>query len=269
MGITMLYIITSLGALILYICATSYLFTLLVQRQSLQQPWLFAMISSGLALHAAGIYHLMITSAGIDLSITRAFSLVTVTINTIVMISSLKKPLHNLFVLLLPLSIAAVLLTLIDNKGPLFLPSMNFGIGLHVVLSIVSYSLLAVATLQALLLHWQNSHLKNRQITGFIRHLPPLQTMEALVFELLWVGVILLAAAIGLGALYIENMFAQHLVHKTVLSLIALGVFTILLYGRVRWGWRGNRATRWVLTGFCMLMLAYFGSKLVLEVILK
>ena len=88
------------------------------------------------------------------------------------------------------------------------------------------------------------------------------------MFELLWAGVILLAAAIGLGALYIENMFAQHLVHKTVLSLIALAIFSILLCGRVKWGWRGNRAIRWVLAGFCTLMLAYFGSKLVLEVIL-
>lgn len=264
----MLYLTTSLAALILYVCAAGYLLTLLLKREKLQQPWLFALISCGLALHIASTYHLMVTSVGIDLSITKALSLVMATINTIVLISSLRKPLHNLFILLLPLSALAVLLTLIDSTDPTPLASLGFGIGSHVVLSIVSYSLLAAATLQSLLLHWQDSHLKKHQLTGFIRHLPPLQTMEALVFELLWVGVVLLAVAIGIGSFYIENMFAQHLAHKTVLSLFALATFSMLLFGRVKWGWRGNRAIRWVLAGFCLLMLAYFGSKLALEVIL-
>ena len=66
-----------------------------------------------------------------------------------------------------------------------------------------------------------------------------------------------------------DNLFAQHLVHKTVLSIVAWVVFGILLFGRWRWGWRGSRAVQLALAGMVILVLAFFGSKFVLEVILK
>jgi ABC-type uncharacterized transport system permease subunit len=58
-------------------------------------------------------------------------------------------------------------------------------------------------------------------------------------------------------------------VHKTVLSILAWWVFAILLWGHWRYGWRGRTAIRWSLSGFVVLMLAYFGTKLVIELILK
>ncbi|MEY3785905.1 MAG: hypothetical protein RLZ75_110, partial [Pseudomonadota bacterium] len=70
------------------------------------------------------------------------------------------------------------------------------------------------------------------------------------------------------GFIFIENLFAQHLVHKTVLSILAWIIFTGLLIGRSRYGWRGQTAIQWTLIGFILLLLAYFGSKLVLELIL-
>jgi ABC-type uncharacterized transport system permease subunit len=142
------------------------------------------------------------------------------------------------------------------------------GIALHILLSVVAYSLLSAAVLQALLVSWQNDRLKSKHVSGVIRHLPALQTMENLLFEFVWVGVALLTAGLIVGAFYIDNMFAQHLAHKTILSAIAWLIFVILLWGRILRGWRGPYAIRWILGGFCTLMLAYFGSKLVLEVIL-
>ncbi len=193
-------------------------------------------------------------------------------INTIVILSSLRKPLHNLFIVLTPLSVLLVTLSLLSfiehGYQHATLNNLSSGLGIHVLLSITAYSLLSIAVVQALLLHWQNTQLKQRKTSGFIRHLPPLQTMELLMFELLWVGVILLACGIIWGAFYIDDMFAQHLAHKTILSIIAWVIFAMLLWGRSRWGWRGNHAVKWILGGFCVLMLAYFGSKLVLEVIL-
>jgi ABC-type uncharacterized transport system permease subunit len=82
------------------------------------------------------------------------------------------------------------------------------------------------------------------------------------------VGFILLSLALVSGALFVQDLFAQHLVHKTVLSIVAWVVFAILLWGRQRFGWRGRTAIRWTLSGFFSLMLAYFGSKWVLEVVL-
>jgi ABC-type uncharacterized transport system permease subunit len=93
--------------------------------------------------------------------------------------------------------------------------------------------------------------------------------MEALLFELIWAGEILLTLSILSGFIFLDNIFAQHLVHKTVFSMAAWLVYGFLLFGKYKMGWRGNIAVRWTLAGFLFLMLAYFGSKLVLEIILQ
>jgi ABC-type uncharacterized transport system permease subunit len=77
-----------------------------------------------------------------------------------------------------------------------------------------------------------------------------------------------LSASLITGFIFLEDIFAQHLVHKTVLSIIAWFILGILLIGRFQFGWRGKTAIRWSLSAFALLMLAYFGSKLVLEFIL-
>ena len=92
--------------------------------------------------------------------------------------------------------------------------------------------------------------------------------MESLLFEIIGLGYILLSVALITGATYIENIFEQHLIHKTFLSVSAWVVFAILIWGRWRFGWRGKTAVRWTISGFVVLMLAYFGSKLVQELIL-
>ena len=92
--------------------------------------------------------------------------------------------------------------------------------------------------------------------------------MESLLFQMLTTGIIFLTISLGTGFLFIEDLFAQHLVHKTVLSLLAWIIFTGLLLGRNFYGWRGLTAIKWTLVGFILLLLAYFGSKLVLELIL-
>lgn len=101
-----------------------------------------------------------------------------------------------------------------------------------------------------------------------MRILPPLQTMESLLFGLIITGFTLLTLALVSGLLFVDNFFAQHLVHKTVFSIVAWLVYGILLWGHFRWGWRGKTATLWTLGGFTLLMLAFWGTKFVLEVIL-
>ena len=100
------------------------------------------------------------------------------------------------------------------------------------------------------------------------RRLPPLQTMERLLFQLIFFGFFLLSLTLVSGLLFVDNLFAQHLVHKTVLSFCAWLTFGLLLYGRLRHGWRGRTAVRWALSGYTVLVLAYFGSKLILEQVL-
>jgi ABC-type uncharacterized transport system permease subunit len=101
-----------------------------------------------------------------------------------------------------------------------------------------------------------------------LHRLPPLQTMERLLFQLIFFGFFLLSLTLVSGLIFVHNLFAQHLVHKTVLSFFAWLIFGLLLWGRMRHGWRGRTAIRWALSGYTALVLAYFGSKLVLEQVL-
>ena len=128
--------------------------------------------------------------------------------------------------------------------------------------------MLTIAMFQSLLLLVQDHQLKHKHPSGLIRNFPPLQTMESLLFGFLWSGWALLSLSLLSGALFIDNLFTQHLVHKTILSCFAWIVFAVLLWGRHQLGWRGHKAIRWTLAGFCLLMLAFFGSKLVREFIL-
>ena len=71
------------------------------------------------------------------------------------------------------------------------------------------------------------------------------------------------------GFLFLENMFEQHIAHKTILSILAWLLFAVLLWGRWKFGWRGQMAIRWTLGGFAFLILAYLGSKFVQEILLN
>jgi ABC-type uncharacterized transport system permease subunit len=137
------------------------------------------------------------------------------------------------------------------------------------LLSIVAYSVLALALSQALLLSIQNYQLKHRHIHDILHLLPPLQTMESTLFDLISIGLLLLTIAIGSGFFYLDDIFAQHLIHKTVFAIASWLVLALLLLGRLQWGWRGMVAVKWTLTGFLLLTLAYFGSKFMLEVVLQ
>lgn len=257
----------NLIALAIYTGASAYFIVRLVRQHSLARGALLGTAAVALVFHILGGVGSNFSEQGFQLSYFGVSSLTFCTINLILLISSLKKALHNLFLLLFPLSALAIAASLLS--GATNQPLLNYSIASHVVLSLIAYSLLTIASLQALLLAYQSRQLKHKQLTPGLRLLPPLQTIEALLFELLLVGEIMLTLAIASGFWFLEDMFAQHLVHKTVFSLCAWVIYAVLLWGRWQLGWRGIKAIRWALTGFVCLMLAYFGSRLVLEMILQ
>lgn len=263
----MITLCANLLAILIYSAAAIYFGSQFVRQQPIQPKQLLLVAAAGLIAHGIGVYGLSIQGENLNLSVFTASSLIFWVINAIVLLSSLKKALHNLFILLFPLSALSVVVSIISHNSE-WQYSLNYYIATHVVLSILAYSLLTIASMQALLLAYQNRALKNKQLTTSMRLLPPLQTMEALLFEFLWVGEILLSLAIVSGFIFLEDMFAQHLAHKTVFALVAWFIYALLLWGRHQLGWRGNTAIRWTLAGFICLMLAYFGSKLALEIIL-
>ncbi len=222
----------------------------------------------GAILHGALLYQNIFVSAGINLGFFNAISLVTWIIVLVLMLSTLTKPVENLGIILLPLAAIAIALEMNFDSARFLAADASWGLRIHVLISLLAYSLLAMASVQAILLAIQDHHLHSGHPGGFIRALPPLQTMEALLFEMIGAGFLLLTISLFSGFLFLDDMFAQRMVHKSILSMLAWLVFGGLLWGRYRFGWRGQKALTWTLVGFVVLMLAYFGSKFVVELLL-
>jgi len=222
-----------------------------------------------LLLHAAVLHGELHTDQGINLSFFNVASLTVWMVSAVLLVSALGKPVETLGLVVFPLACAAMLADLAYPGSHLMSGESSWELRLHVVVSILAYAMLTLATLQAILLAIQDNHLRSHHPGGVIRALPPLQTMESLLFEMIGLGFVLLSVSLLSGFAYLEDMFAQHVAHKTLLSMIGWIVFASLLWGRFRFGWRGTTAIRWTLSGFVLLMLAYFGSKAILELVLN
>ncbi len=261
-----------LAAIVLYIAATSLIGWRLLHRDKTGTPprdlalWLSL---GGLLLHSWLLYDDIFSQPGLNLAFFNALALTSWMVIVLFLVSSLTKPVENLGILLLPVAALTLLLEASFPSPNFMRQEVGWDIKIHVLLSMLAYSLLTLASVQSILLAIQDHHLHARQPAGFLRTLPPLQTMESLLFEMIGAGFALLTLALLSGFAFLEDMLTQHLVHKTVLSTLAWLVFGALLIGRFRYGWRGKTAIIWTLSGFVILILAYFGSKAVLELILQ
>lgn len=221
-----------------------------------------------LLLHGAVVWDKVFLAQGISLGFFRVSALVFLAINAACMISLLWRPLQNLLVLLFPLSAMAILIATYASDTAALQTNLPAGLLIHIGTSVLAYAVLTIAAAQAALLALLDYQLKHKHTRGIVQILPPLQLMETMLFEIVWIGVVLLTAAILSGFLFVEDIFAQHLAHKTILTMLAWAIFSTLLWGRYQLGWRSGTAVRFTLAGFALLMLAFFGTKLVLEVIL-
>jgi len=218
--------------------------------------------------HLIAVVGLLFPPEGLHLGLFRVAALVSLAMVILILAFTFTRPLENLFVVLLPIAALTLVGALAFDSPFTPLPDPAPGLVIHVILAILAYAVLAVAVAQALVTGWQESQLRKRRAFTLLTNLPPLQTMERLLFEILWVGLALLTLAIASGMYFLEDIFEQRVVHHTVLSISSWVVFAVLLWGRHQLGWRGRTAIRWTMTGFLLLVLAYFGSKYVIEIIL-
>ncbi|MDP0588874.1 MAG: cytochrome c biogenesis protein CcsA [Candidatus Endonucleobacter bathymodioli] len=221
----------------------------------------------GAVFQSSMLYMTMYNPHGINLSVFTIASLTTLTVTIIAMLSSIKKPSEGLLVLILPITILSVLITQFSPVDHIIWRPPS-EVAAHILVSALAYGILMVAALQSLLLSYQEYQLRHHRQKRLLKALPSLQTMERLMFEFLVVGVILLTFSLLSGFLFLENMFAQHLLHKTALSVVAWGVFSVLLVGHWTRGWRGMIAMRWIVTGFLLLALSYFGWRLAINLLI-
>ena len=205
-------------------------------------------------------------SGGPDLHFFSALSLVALGVAALTAAAAWRQQLQTLGIVAYPL--AAVMLALYHFCDSAEVETLDWQLQLHVWFALPAYIILSLAALLALVLWFQERALRQRQIRGWLRTLPPLTQLEQLLFRCIGLGFSLLTLALLTGILFVHNLLTQHLWHKTVLSALSWLVFGWLLFGRWRYGWRGPRAVKFTLSAMALLLLAFFGSKFVLELVL-
>ncbi|MDR1855056.1 MAG: cytochrome c biogenesis protein CcsA [Azoarcus sp.] len=228
---------------------------------------LLALVAHGLALHSS-----IFPGGEMRFGFSIALSLTVWLAICFYWVETLYNRLDGLRMAMLPAGALACLLTVLF-PGNHVLSDANVAspmFRMHFVIAMLAYSLFMLAALHALLMALATRQLHHARFTRFLAGLPPLLTMEALLFRLIGFAFVLLTLTLITGAAFTESMFGQafRFDHKTVFAVISWLLFGVLLAGRHFRGWRGRIALRWTLAGFITLMLAYIGSRFVIEVLL-
>jgi ABC-type uncharacterized transport system permease subunit len=240
--------------------------------------WERAAIVAPFALHSSLLYAGLFSAPELRFGFSQALSVMLWLTVLIYWVESLIYDLESMQALVLLLAGACTLLPALfpGPETPAYTHSFEFR--LHLLLAMLAYSLFTIAALHATLMTVLERRLhggapagsSGGQLAGPWASLPPLMTLEALLFRILTLGFVLLTLTLATGFVFSEEVFgkAVRFNHKTVFGVISWFIFAALLIGRHGWGWRGRKALRWTLAGFATLLLAYVGSMFVLEVIL-
>jgi len=227
----------------------------------------------GLSIHIIGIHFPLFEGKQLTMSFITLGSYVMWFISLILFVTVLRRKVHALAVAILPITILSIVLPMIFSGQSARVMDMHSGLGVHILVSLLAYSVLMLASFQAVLLAAQNHHLHDPkhlgQHQGFLGTLPSLEDMEYFLFRLIVIGVVLLTIGLITGFYFLDNLFGSQVAHKTILSIISWFIFSALLLGRWKYGWRGKTAVRWTLAGFIVLALAFFGTKFIQEFILN
>lgn len=231
----------------------------------------FALAGLAMLAHALLLHDAVIAQAAVlNIGFTNALSLSTWIVACVFIAAALLSPTYELGAVILPAAGLAVLAAwLWPPQTPDTVKST--GLTIHVLISLVAYAFLALAVVQSVIMALQDRRLRQHTEASVLHKLPPLETMERLLFQFIGIGFVLLTLGLvsgfwfsfeTLGAAFVFN-------HHTILSLAAWLIFGTLLLGHLRYGWRGRIVQRWTIGGFVVLALAYFGWKFVLEILLQ
>ncbi|MBD8636697.1 cytochrome c biogenesis protein CcsA [Stenotrophomonas sp. 169] len=227
--------------------------------------WVWAAVPATL-LHAG--YHVQVAlqnAGGPDMHFFAALSLVGLGMAGLTSLVGARGRMAALGVVVFPL--AALLLAAYHGYGHEPSRELGWRLASHAWLALLSYATLSIAALLAIMLWLQERALRRREFRPWLRALPPLADLESLLFRVITVGFALLTLTLVTGVLFVDDLLAQKLVHKTVLSVLSWLVFGVLLIGRRRYGWRGLKAVHWTLSAMLLLLLAFFGSQFVIELV--
>lgn len=253
-----------------YLAAVIFLYVAVAERSTSKRTIAIVLTFSGVLFHAwAQAQHWLATSPP-EVSLLNVLSLCAlVTVAIPLATLPFKNNIFDSSMVALPLA-ALILIA----EGTLHAPSLaitqaSMGITTHIVTSIIAFGVLSIAGVYAMFIALIDHLLRRHSFNRLVQTLPALEILEKLLFHLITAGFVVLTISLITGLIFINDLFGQHLAHKTLLSVFAWLVFATLLWGRWQRGWRGRVAVRMTLAGIALLLLAYFGSKLILEVLLQ
>lgn len=233
------------------------------------QTWTRVATLPLLALHGWLLAQALLAGAVLNLGVGNAILAIAWLTVLVYWMASFRYPLEGLQILVLPAAALCLLLAAVLPE-PHPLPYSGVPFMAHLAVSLLAYSLFTIAALHALLMALAEQRLHEHMLSKMLCNLPPLLTMENLLFRIIGAGFVLLTLAILSGILFSEELFHKGMPfnHKTLFALLSWMIYAALLGGRFIYGWRGRTAILWTLSGFAMLVLAYLGSKFVLEILL-
>ncbi len=228
-----------------------------------------ALASLGWLTHGYALCTAVFRVPELALSATNTASLMGWAIATIAIGIAVRRSRFDLIsaCLLIAAGVAAVITH--DSTRDIALSESGWELITHIMLAVIAYALMTIGAALAVALSLLDRRLRAHRPLGLLSSLPSVEALESGMFQALIVGFVLLSFALFSGFIFVENLFAQHLAHKVILSCIAWLILAILLFGRWRFGWRGQTAAKWAISGYVLLLLAYFGVRIVLEVFLQ
>ena len=234
------------------------------------QSWERTAIFVALAIQAIGLYDGLFGAGGMRFSFSFALSLMLWLAVLIYWLESFRSRMDGLQPMVLPLAALCSVLPVAFPQVHVLAHANAWGFKLHFLAAMLAYSLFTLSALHAVFMGFVERKLHHRELNKHLASLPPILTMEALLFRMVVIAFSLLTIALGSGLMFSEAIFGKALVldHKTLFAFASWGIFAALLVGRHVYGWRGRIALRWTLTGFLLLLLAYIGSRFVSEVLL-
>lgn len=229
-----------------------------------------AMIALGLVLHGGLLYKDIFAVGSFNFGLFYAISAILWLTALIYWLANLKHKIDILQCFVLPPAAVFVLLSALsihDYIAPYTEASWFMA---HVAIAVLAYSLFTFAAMHALLMAMAERSLHNKPTFIKLPDFPPLMVMESLLFKVITLGFILLTLTVASGMLFSEQIFGKPLqfTHKVIFSIASWFIYAWLLFGRYRYGWRGQKAIRWTLSGFGLLVLSYIGTRVVLEIFL-
>lgn len=226
----------------------------------------------GLLIHLNSLIQNITQQNGLSLSLINIISLIGFQLALIAVIAAFNKSLRGfaggiIFIASLSAVVSIWSLNYWGNSD-IEVKALSWQIKTHALSSLFAYGLLCAGAIISLFALIQNNRLRARKISSFNALFAPLETTENLLFNIASTGFVILFLAIFSGLIFIEDIFSQHLAHKTILSITALIMFGVLIYGRKFYGWRGRSAIYLYLVAFFTLAISYFGTRFILENIL-